>query len=89
MKPKKSPALRPAYALFNALAAVALLFIIGKLLEQGAGKFAALPAMLMPLSLAAGFYGAVVTPKGLVNMYTAFASHLFPVSARTAQDTAS
>lgn len=76
MKPKKSPALRPASALFNALSAVALLFVIGKLIEQSAGEFPTLPAVLMPLGLTAGFYRAAVAPKRLVNMYAAFAPHL-------------
>lgn len=67
-------AIRPASALFNALSAVALLFIIGKLVEQGAGEITTLPAVLMPLGLAAGFYSAAVAAFLIFqNLYTSFA----------------
>ena len=84
--PKKSPALRPAFTLFNPFSAVSLLFVKGKLVEQGAGEFTALPTVLMLLGLAAGFYKAAAAPKWLHNMYAALAAHLFLVSALTAQD---
>lgn len=86
LMPKKSPALRPAFTLFNPFSAVPLFFVKSKLVEQGAGEFTALPTVLMPLGLAACFYRADVAPKWLHNMYTAVASHLFLVSALTAQD---
>lgn len=85
----KSPASRPTFTLFNTLAAVSLLFVISKLLQEGAWKFAALSAVFMRPGLAAEFYRAVITPKWLVNMYTSFAAHLLLVATRTTKDTAS
>ena len=85
----KSPVFRPAFALFNALAAVALLFVVGELIEQRSGKCTAPPAVLISFGFAAGFHRAALTPKGLFHLYAAFASHLFSVSARAAQDAAS
>jgi hypothetical protein len=45
--------------------------------------------MLMLPGLAAGFYRTSVTPKWLINMYTAFTPHFLLITAQTAQDTAS
>jgi uncharacterized membrane protein YhaH (DUF805 family) len=79
---------RPFPALFNALAVVALFFVVGKLIQQRTGKIAACSAMLQTFSLAAAFYRAGVAPKRFSDMYASAAVHLLFVTALTAQNTA-
>ena len=73
--------LAPTPALFYPPPVVALFFIESKSFQQFAGKFLAMAAMLMPFRFAARFYGTAFSPKGLLNIHTAPAVHLFAVSA--------
>ena len=78
----------PLPALLNALAIIALFFVVGKLAQQIAGKVTAFTAMLQAFTFAATFYRAGIAPKRLVNMYTALAIHLVPVFALPTQNAA-
>jgi hypothetical protein len=78
----------PFSALFNALAVVALFFVVGKLVQQRAREIAAYSAMLQAFALAAAFYRAGVAPKRFADMYAPAAAHLLPVNALAAQNTA-
>jgi len=74
--------------LFDALAIIALFFVVGELVEQIAGKVTAFTAMSQAFSFAATFYRTGITPKRLVNMYTAPTIHLVPVFALPTQNAA-
>jgi len=74
--------------LFNALTIIALLFVVGELIEQIAGKVTAFTAMRETFTFAAAFYRTGIAPKRLVNMYTALAIHLVPVFALPTQNAA-
>jgi len=80
--------LRPLPALLDALAVIALFFIVGKLVQQIAGKVTAFTAMLQAFTFAATFYRAGIAPKRFVNMCTAPAIHLVPIFALPTQNTA-
>jgi len=71
----------PAPALFEPFAIVPLLFIVGKLMEQFAGKAAALPTVPISLALTAGLHRTAVSPKGLAHMYAAGAIYLALIGA--------
>jgi len=80
--------------LFNALTIIALLFVVGELAQQIAGKVTACTAMLQTFAFAATFHRAGIAatealcPKRLVNMYTAPTTHLVPVFALATQNAA-
>jgi len=74
--------------LFDALAIIALFFVVGELVEQITGKVTAFTAMPQAFSFAATFYRAGITPKRLVDMYTAPTIHLVPVFALPTQNAA-
>jgi len=75
---------RPQGALLNPLSAVPLLFVIGELLQQAAGKLPALPAVRQFFLLAAGFDGTALAPEGVLNLCTAPAPHGLAEGARAA-----
>jgi len=74
--------------LLDALAVIALFFIVGELVEQIAGKVTAFAAMFQAFTFTATFYRAGIAPKRLVNMYTAPAIHLIPVFTLPTQNAA-
>ena len=80
--------LPPLPALLDALAIIALFFVVGELVQQITGKVTAFTAMLQTFAFAATFHRAGIAPKRLVNMYTAPTAHLVPVFALATQNAA-
>jgi hypothetical protein len=71
-------------ALFDTLSAVALVFVIGELFQQGAGELPALAAVGEAFSLAARLHRAAVAPEGLLNLRAAGAAQLLPIGTFSA-----